>query len=194
MRKKDIMMATLLGIARTYPIFDYNNSSDIIIDFASNLRKRRTVNELGMYVNIMPIFADKLFDNTLSEAELVLRKSLIGIFKHVEYPVNEVGKTFSNIMFSYVPLSQYKCLNKYFVEDRKFTWLDTGRGPYDFAYSLFDGEDYVRLRIDYKINKFSHDEMQVYIKWLKDYVVYYLTMEQSKKDETKIIRVGSRNI
>lgn len=184
--KKDIMMATLLGIARTYPIFDYNNSSDIIIDFASNLRKRRTVNELGMYVNIMPIFADKLFDNTLSEAELVLRKSLIGIFKHVEYPVNEVGKTFSNIMFSYVPLSQYKCLNKYFVEDRKFTWLDTGRGPYDFAYSLFDGEDYVRLRIDYKINKFSHDEMQVYIKWLKDYVVNYLTMEQSKKDETKL--------
>lgn len=180
----ETLMAALMSVIRTYPIFFPDDYEQFAMDFATNLRSGKKKKELGMYVNILPLFMDGIYKNTLEAAKHIINQELTGVLKHASYPVNKTGESFANVMLSYIPLSNL--IDSKLSQDLDYRWLDTGRGPYELAYSILDDKDHIVLRLDYKIGKFSLNEISSYLNLFKDFMLSYLTMSVDKKSRIKL--------
>lgn len=169
--KKGILINALLGILRVYPLIFNDDFNQFAIDFAVNLRKGKHKKELGMFVNILPLFFDNILSKNISEATEKILKQIRSSLKHADYISNNLGETYANVMISYIDLD--KAIGDVLQAHFDYAWLDTKRGPYDLAFTFLEDGDNLSIRLDYKVDRFKRFEISAYINTIKNYMLYF---------------------
>lgn len=183
--KQGIMNASILGVIRSYSLYYPDDYEKFAIDFAVNLRTKKNSKCFGMFVNILPMFFENVYDCSVNDVAKKVKAEVFGLLRNSVSQVCEIGETYANVMYSYIPLD--KLVDKDLDKHMDGKWMETGRGPYDFAFTVFDSEEKISIRVDYKKSKYSSSEVKVYLKILKKYVLDYIAYSEEEKEEKQFI-------
>ncbi|MGH4117884.1 AMP-binding protein [Clostridium sp.] len=183
MTEERVLNSSLMGLVRSYPIFYSDEYDKFAIDFAVNLRRKNKNKSLGMFVNILPMFFENIYECTIKESEEKIISELTSLVRYSSYQVSKVGETYANIMFSYIPIG--KLLDENLLNQMDVKWLQTGRGPYNFAFTVFEAQDSISIRVDYKKTQYSSNEVKAYLEMMKQYIIEYVKYSEDEKKTRK---------